>query len=77
MTPNHSLCLSFVQAHGTFIGNIRLEAHKPTQLPTDSTFHFGASTRFYTIREKPKNKLEQGEGDQLALPDDEIELDVS
>lgn len=40
-------------AHGTFIGNIRLESDKPTQLPVESVIHFGASTRTYTLREKP------------------------
>ncbi len=40
-------------AHGTFIGNIRLESEKPTQLPVESVIHFGASTRTYTLREKP------------------------
>lgn len=32
-------------AHGTFIGNLQIEPHKPTQLHINSTFHFGASTR--------------------------------
>jgi nuclear inhibitor of protein phosphatase 1 len=40
-------------AHGTFIGNIRLESEKPTQLPVESVIHFGASSRTYTLREKP------------------------
>jgi len=40
--------------HGTYIGNMRLEGHKPTQLPVDSKFHFGASTRWYIIRERPQ-----------------------
>lgn len=31
--------------HGTFIGNLRIEANKPTQLQMNSQFHFGASTR--------------------------------
>ena len=44
----------FQIAHGTFIGNVRLEANKPTQLPVDSSFHFGASTRNYVIRERPQ-----------------------
>lgn len=35
----------FVLAHGTFIGNLQIEPHKPTQLHINSTFHFGASTR--------------------------------
>ena len=27
-----------ISAHGTFIGNFRIESNKPTQLPVDSTF---------------------------------------
>ena len=39
---------SHFTAHGTFIGNFRLEKNKPTQLPVDSVFRFGESTRrFY------------------------------
>lgn len=41
----------FFAAHGTFIGTMRLEAHKPTQLHVNSTFHFGASTRYDKIFE--------------------------
>lgn len=75
-------------AHGTFIGNMRLEAHKPTQLPIDSTFHFGASTRYYIIRERPQTgtrpiieeleKLSEDidAGGLLGLPETETELDV-
>lgn len=40
-------------AHGTFIGNLRIDGHKPTQLPINTTFHFGASTRYYVLRERP------------------------
>ena len=40
--------------HGTFIGNVHVEKNKPTQLPIDSNFHFGASTRQYIIRERPQ-----------------------
>ncbi|RWS17880.1 hypothetical protein B4U79_07455 [Dinothrombium tinctorium] len=67
--------------HGTFIGSIRIESNKPTQLPVDSSFHFGASTRIYVLREKPNQKVRidgenQGEDDNaLALPDSELELD--
>jgi nuclear inhibitor of protein phosphatase 1 len=70
--------------HGTFIGSIRLEDHKPTQLPIDSTFHFGASTRYYTLREKPSQKSgthreggETGSEDieTHPLPETEPELD--
>lgn len=40
--------------HGTFIGNLRIEEQKPTQLATNIKFHFGASTRSYQIRERPQ-----------------------
>lgn len=40
----------FYIAHGTFVGSMRLEPHKPQQLLEDSTFSFGASTRSYTLR---------------------------
>lgn len=67
---------------------MRLEAHKPTQLPIDSTFHFGASTRYYIIRERPQTgtrpiieeleKLSEDAdaGGLLGLPETETELDV-
>ena len=45
-----SFIVDLGSTHGTFIGNVRVEAHKPTPLPVDSTFHFGASTRNYVIR---------------------------
>ncbi len=76
-------------AHGTFIGNLRLEAHKPTQLQLDTRFHFGASTRQYIIRERPQNpnhrptisELEKytsdNDGGLLGLPETDSELDVS
>jgi hypothetical protein len=79
---------SLLIAHGTFIGSLRLESHKPTQLPIDSTFHFGASTRYYIIRERPQTGArpiieelektsEEAEGGLLGLPETETELDVS
>jgi len=40
--------------HGTFIGNIRIEANKATQLSAESKFRLGASTRTYQIRERPQ-----------------------
>lgn len=76
-------------AHGTYIGNMRLEAQKPTQLPIDSTFHFGASTRYYIIRERPQSgaraiieEMEKSSDDidsggLLGLPETETELDAS
>lgn len=68
-------------AHGTFIGNLRLEAKKPQQVPLDSIIRFGASTRAYVIRERPQaknlNASEYDELDSNALPENEVELDVS
>ncbi|XP_024917220.1 protein phosphatase 1, regulatory subunit 8b [Cynoglossus semilaevis] len=72
--------------HGTFLGHIRLEAHKPQQVPIDSTISFGASTRTYTIREKPQTQGPAGPGDSkvgddeelkglLGLPEEETELE--
>lgn len=74
--------------HGTFLGHIRLEPHKPQQVPIDSTMSFGASTRVYTIREKPQTQNQPGVatsdskvGDDeelkglLGLPEEETELE--
>ncbi|KAG9330856.1 hypothetical protein JZ751_021843 [Albula glossodonta] len=73
--------------HGTFLGHIRLEPHKPQQVPIDSTVSFGASTRAYTIREKPQTQPSSGPGDSskageeeehrglLGLPEEETELE--
>lgn len=79
---------SLLIAHGTFIGSLRLEAYKPTQLPIDSSFHFGASTRNYIIRERPQTGIrpiideiekagDESDGGLLGLPETETELDVS
>lgn len=79
----------FFAAHGTFIGTLRLEAHKPTILQLNSTFHFGASTRYYILRERPSagsrstNIMEDlpmndtGEGALLGLPESQTDLDAS
>ncbi|XP_030203122.1 nuclear inhibitor of protein phosphatase 1-like isoform X1 [Gadus morhua] len=48
--------------HGTFLGQIRLEPHKPQQVPIDTTVSFGASTRAYTLREKPQSQPGSGLG---------------
>ncbi|XP_036418504.1 protein phosphatase 1, regulatory subunit 8a isoform X1 [Colossoma macropomum] len=71
--------------HGTFLGRIRLEPHKPQQVPIDSTMSFGASTRVYTLREKPQTQPSAATGDSgvedeelkglLGLPEEETELD--
>lgn len=68
---------------------MRLEAQKPTQVPINSTFHFGASTRMYTLRERPQTApkpvmeelermtTEDCDGALLGLPETETELEVS
>ncbi|XP_035651500.1 nuclear inhibitor of protein phosphatase 1-like isoform X1 [Oncorhynchus keta] len=73
--------------HGTFLGHIRLEPHKPQQVPIDSTMSFGASTRVYTLREKPQTQtntipggeVKAGEDEELkgllGLPEEETELE--
>lgn len=74
-------------AHGTFLGRIRLEPNKPQQVPIDSTMSFGASTRVYTLREKPQTQSSSAAGDSkgvedeelkglLGLPEEETELEV-
>ena len=67
---------------------MRLEPNKPTQIPLDITIKFGASTRSYTLRERPQvsmnmvtdgegGVLEEGEGGTLlGLPELDIEIDV-
>ncbi|XP_054711833.1 nuclear inhibitor of protein phosphatase 1-like isoform X2 [Uloborus diversus] len=82
---NRTFLVDLGSTHGTYIGSIRLEAHKPTQLPVDSKFHFGASTRMYILRERPQKagrtsddlekKSEELEGGLLGLPETETELD--
>ncbi|GFV21806.1 nuclear inhibitor of protein phosphatase 1 [Trichonephila clavipes] len=83
---NRTFLVDLGSTHGTYIGSIRLEAHKPTQLPVDSKFHFGASTRMYILRERPQKagrttsddhekKSDELEGGLLGLPESETELD--
>merc|ERR1739842_275066 len=83
---NIAFLVDLGSTHGTFIGNIRLESSKPTQLPINSTFHFGASTRMYTLRERPQTApkpvmeelermTEDSDGGLLGLPETETELD--
>ena len=71
------------------MGTMRLEPNKPTQIPLDTTLRFGASTRSYTLRERPQvsmnlvtdtegGALEEGEGGTLlGLPELDNEIDVS
>lgn len=84
---NRAFLVDLGSTHGTYIGNMRLESNKPTQLPIDSTFHFGASTRYYIIRERPqtgartiieeleKSSEDADAGGLLGLPETETELD--
>ena len=63
-----------------------MESRKPEQLLPDQSFHFGASTRRYILREKPKafdesavlGKISFNEAsDKSGLPEKEEELEVS
>ncbi|XP_013144877.1 PREDICTED: nuclear inhibitor of protein phosphatase 1 [Papilio polytes] len=81
---NRAFLVDLGSTHGTYIGKMRLEANKPTQLPIDSTFHFGASTRNYIIRERPTGNSRgimedlpntETEGALLGLPETQTELD--
>jgi len=70
---NRAFLTDLGSTHGTYIGNVRLEGNKPTQLPTDASFHFGASTRMYQIRERPQ----QGGGGRKAMSKTMDELEKS
>jgi nuclear inhibitor of protein phosphatase 1 len=83
---NIAYLIDLGSTHGTFIGSIRIEGHKPTQLQINSKFHFGASTRKYILRERITNsrsnimeELPMSETDAglLGLPESQTELDVS
>ncbi|CAF0737226.1 unnamed protein product [Rotaria sordida] len=57
---NRPFLIDLGSTHGTFIGHIQLENHKPQQVHIDSEIHFGESSRIYIIRERPQvhgNKL--------------------
>lgn len=64
---------------GTYIGSIRLEAQKPTVVQINSNFHFGASTRYYTLREriKTQNIVEDLPNNEIngTLPENQDEVD--
>jgi len=82
-----SFLVDLGSTHGTYIGNFRLDSNKPTQLPVDSIFRFGESTRRYVIRERPQNNMHrpimdelektgsEADGGLLGLPETENELD--
>lgn len=58
--------------HGTFLGRIRLEPHKPQQVPLDSSMSFGASTRLYILREKPQTQSGGAPGETKTGEDEEL-----
>ena len=76
-------------AHGTFVGSIRVDPHKPVQVLVDSTLAFGASTRRFTLRERPNAQVagldslkDKDDKDKtvhslLGLPEEDTALDVS
>ncbi|XP_067942585.1 nuclear inhibitor of protein phosphatase 1-like [Watersipora subatra] len=80
---NRPFLIDLGSTHGTWIGRLRLDSKKPTQVPSDSEFHFGASTRRYVIRERPQQNAENDEtawskaagGSNFGLPEDESELE--
>lgn len=66
--------ISYSPAHGTFIGTIRLEPQKPTQVQVDSVIRFGASSRSYVLREKPampNSGLKQSDNSEKMEDDNE------
>ncbi|XP_065062509.1 nuclear inhibitor of protein phosphatase 1-like isoform X2 [Rhopilema esculentum] len=73
--------------HGTFVGSIRVDPHKPVQVLVDSTLAFGASTRRFTLRERPNAQVagldslkDKDDKDKtvhslLGLPEEDTALD--
>lgn len=64
---NRTFLIDLKSTHGTFIGTIRLEPQKPTQVQVDSVIRFGASSRSYVLREKPampSSNLKQSENSE-------------
>ncbi|XKL62414.1 hypothetical protein PGB90_002247 [Kerria lacca] len=65
--------------HGTFIGNLKIESHKPTLLPIDSQFHFGHSTRVYVLRARPQIPnipiMEEFENEDDNIDSDNLKLE--
>lgn len=82
---NRGFLVDLGSTHGTFIGQLKIEPHKPTFLPVDSQFHFGHSTRVYVLRARPQipnipimeefeNEDEHADNDNLKL-ENELALD--
>lgn len=73
---NLNFLVDLGSSHGTYIGAMRLEAHKPTVVQVGASFHFGASTRSYILRERVKtqNIVEDLPGAETVLPENEDEV---
>ncbi|KAG5672744.1 hypothetical protein PVAND_002844 [Polypedilum vanderplanki] len=49
-------------SHGTWIGdNLKIEQNRPTPINIGSNFHFGYSTRIYTICKEEENEIMENE----------------
>jgi len=66
---NRMFVMDLGSMHGSFIRNLRLEGHKPTPIPFDTSFHFGASTRYYVLKERPPLP---GPADTAAAEDENV-----
>jgi len=55
--------------HGSYIGKLRLDGFKPTPIPFDTSFHFGASTRHYILKEKPQIPTQEGKPEEEGVFD--------
>lgn len=64
-----SFIIDLKSTHGSFIGSIKLDPQTPKQMLVDQSVHFGASSRTYTLRERPQGTQAlysiQGENKQL------------
>lgn len=77
---NRMFVVDLGSMHGSFISNLRLDSHKPTPIPFDTSFHFGASTRYYILKERPPlpGPSDTGKADDenlIDLPKEQEELD--
>ncbi|XP_065843422.1 nuclear inhibitor of protein phosphatase 1-like [Oscarella lobularis] len=78
-----SFIVDLDSSHGTFVNGIRLEAKKPTPVEINSILSFGASTRTYSLREKPETSsasratmttTDGGGEENVELPEQEAKL---
>ncbi|KAM9434636.1 LOW QUALITY PROTEIN: nuclear inhibitor of protein phosphatase 1 [Clarias gariepinus] len=78
-------CFFSFPAHGTFLGRIHLEPHKPQQVPIGSTMLFGGVGVVYTLREKTQLRATAGDNgveDEelkglLGLPEEEAKPNLT